>query len=224
MRSVKNIWTSIKTIGAWPYSVYVLGRMLRAMSCGDAVHYRLVAVDLKALLASGQAADGKGLVPLKRGDPRLEHLDVSAEIVRERMAQGAVCLALSKGAQLQGCIWYSTDRYNEDEVRAQFVLPRSAIWDFGAYIAPEHRLSRCFDQLWRGFARYSWDQGARYSISRIATHNLASMRSHSRLPHTILGHCSFIRLFSLQLCLSPLLERWHICRSDKDMPVFEVHL
>lgn len=224
MRSLKNIWTSIRAIGLWPYSVYVLGRMLRTLSCGDAVHYRLMAVDLKALLASNARCDEVKLAALKRGDPRLEHLDVSAQIVRERMAQGAVCLALSKGAKLQGCIWYAVDRYDEDEVRAQFVLPRSAVWDFGAYVAPEHRLSRSFDQLWRGFARYSSDQGSRYSISRIATHNVASMRAHGRLPHTVLGDCSFIRVFSLQLCLSPLLERWHICRSDQDKPIFEVHL
>lgn len=224
LRWFRNIRASIQLIGLWPYCVYVLGRMLRAASCGDAVHYCLMAVDLKAVLNARADPDAQQLMALKRGDPRLELIDVPLPVVRQRLDQGATCLALTSGTQLQGCIWYVSNIYDEDEVRAQFILPPTAVWDFGAYVAPQYRLGRSFERLWHGFARASVRSGSTYSVSRIATHNTASLRAHMRLPHTVLGYCSFIRVFSLQFCLSPLLSGWHVCRTEQDKPVFQVHL
>lgn len=222
--AIVAIIRSIQQIGLWPYSIYILGRVLRALRVGDSVHYCIMAVNLPKIAKNAARKDTPALVPLKHGDERLETIDAPADVVVERLDNGAACHALPGKEALKAWIWHQCGCYEEDEVRAQFLLPESAVWDFGAYVVPRYRIGRSFEALWRGFAHMIIDQGQSASISRIATHNTASLNAHSRLPHAVLGYCTFIRVFGLQLCFSSLLPRWHISLNDQDLPVFHLHV
>lgn len=219
-----SILGSVRQIGLWPYCVYLLGRLLRAMSLGDSVHYCFMAVDLSEVLQNAGKKTIPSLVTLGKGDERLEAIDAPMDVVEARFAGGAVCSALSGKVTLKAWIWSQSDFYDEDEVRARYVLPETAVWDFGAYIQPRYRLGRSFEALWHGFAQGSIHQGKTHSFSRIATHNAASMNAHGRLPHAVLGYCTFIRVFGLQLSMSALLPHWHLSRSDDDQPVFHLNV
>lgn len=224
MRSISNVWTSIQATGFRPYCVYQLGRVLKTLSIGEAYHYCIMAVDIQQFLDQSRKREAPKLVAVKRGDPRLESMDAPMEILLQRFDAGAMCLGLAGNGALRSWIWLTENVYEEDEVRARFELPQGIVWDFGAYVVPQYRVGRSFDQLWRGVALWCNDRSITFSLSRIGTHNVASMRAHARLPHLVLGHCTFIRIFSLQICLSPLLPKWHFSKSDMDKPVFQVRV
>jgi len=183
-----------------------------------------MAVDMNAVRNASQTDSDIKLVQLKRGDERFEVLDAPRQVVRQRLELGAQCLALIKDGMVKGAIWCARERYDEDQVRARFLIPPQTIWDFGVYIPPDFRLGRSFEQLWDGYAQWCFARQIHYSVSRIGTHNIASLRAHKRLPHTVLGYCTFIKIFSRQFCLSPMLSAWHVSRGEDDKPVFQVAL
>ncbi|MEM6682641.1 MAG: hypothetical protein AAF607_10395 [Pseudomonadota bacterium] len=204
--------------------IYMLDRLLRKLRLGDAVHYCLLAVDLAGVQGSQGDADPVSITQLKRGDERFEALDIDAQTVRDRLHSGARCLALIKDGTLCGAIWCTQKRHEESGVRARFLVPEQMVWDYGTFIAMPYRSGDSFERLWQGYAKWCLERRIGYSIGRIATHDLAALQRHETLPHSALGYCTFIRIFSRQFCLSPMHTKWHVSRSERDMPVFQVAL
>ena len=151
----------------------------------------------------------KTLLP---GDALLAQCMRPEAVIAARFAQGAKCLAIVKDDQLQAAIWLIHGHYDEDVVRARFVLPPSgtAAWDFDVYVAPKYRLGFTFLRLWDAANAYLREAGVMWSYSRITAFNLGSLASHSRLGASPFGNATFLTLGSVQLMISTLRPWLHI--------------
>ena len=77
-------------------------------------------------------------------------------------------------------------------------------------------------RLWHGVNRALWDDGVRWSYSRISLYSRKSVQSHEKLGARGVGVVAFLVLGPLQLSLGP--RRWHLRLSTgaHDIPV--IHL
>jgi len=125
------------------------------------------------------------------------------EVIAQRFGHGAVCLVAERAQALAGFIWIQRQSYREDEVRCDYLLDPAAelAWDFDAYVAPEHRMSRAFAQLWDAANRHLRAEGCRYTISRISAFNAASLAAHRRLGIRRLATGTFVVAGAWQLAL-----------------------
>jgi hypothetical protein len=200
--SLRNTY---RTLGALDGSLYLLDQVLRRASGGRA--------ELRRYLLAAQPI-GRGGAPL-RPDPATELRSVPAEdplvaafprpasIVARRYAVGAHCTAALVRGELAGFIWIQRGRYEEDEVRCDYVLadPQRTVWDFDVYVEPRFRIGRTMARLWDHVDRGLAAGGVRWSFSRISVFNAASLASHRRLGIVECGHATF-------LCLGPLQLAW----------------
>ena len=84
-----------------------------------------------------QPIGGKPLLPpnlsrnlsfqeILKGDPAIADMPAREDIKARRFEQGARCLGAYRKGQLIGYLWYATGRYEEDEVRCDYVLVDNA--------------------------------------------------------------------------------------------------
>ena len=76
------------------------------------------------------------------GHPDIAQMPARDDIKARRFEQGARCLGAYRKGQLIGYLWYAMGRYEEDEVRCDYVLVDEAasVFDFDLYVMPQHRL------------------------------------------------------------------------------------
>lgn len=202
-------------MGTFNALLYVLHRALSTMASGHAGIERFIfvaqPVPVKPYISPSKATTSV-VKTLSPGDPLLAQCMRPAEVIAARFAQGAICIAIVKEDQLQAAIWLIQRHYDEDVVRARFVLPRSgtAAWDFDVYVAPEYRLGFTFLRLWDAANAYLRDAGALWSYSRITAFNLGSLASHSRLGARPFGSATFLTLGPIQIMISSLRPRLHV--------------
>ena len=125
------------------------------------------------------------------------------DIIAKRFADGATCFVAERNGVLVGFIWLKLDRYEEDEVRCDYLLAptRGMAWDFDAWVAPEFRMSRAFVDLWEAANEYLRQHDCRWSLSRISAFNPISLASHRRLGAVRLDTGIFFVLGPMQLGL-----------------------
>lgn len=135
-----------------------------------------------------------------------------AEIIERRFADGAACFVAERDGVLLGFIWIKLDRYEEDEVRCDYLLDsaRGVAWDFDAWVAPEFRMTRAFRHLWETANDYLRQCGCRWSVSRISAFNPGSLSSHRRLGAVHLFTGLFLTLGSVQLALFSRRPYFHL--------------
>lgn len=214
-------------MGALNALLYLMHRVLFKMSGGRAGIERFIFV-AQPVPAQPYISPGKATTSvikmLSQGDPLLTQCMRPADVIAARFAQGAICLAIIKETRLQAAIWLIHGHYDEDVVRARFVLPTSgtAAWDFDVYVAPKYRLGFTFLRLWDAANAYLRDAGVLWSYSRITAFNLGSLASHSRLGASPFGNATFLTLGPIQIMISTLRPRLHISlgksRPDLLMP------
>lgn len=215
----------IAEVGWVAMLVYWLHLFLSRLRLGRAVCYAMLDVDLEQVSRSSGRSFGNAfrLEKIEPGDDVLETLDVPPSVIEDRFAAGGICHIL-KGQKhvMSACIWHQEGRFDEDEVRASFVLPDNAVWDYGVYVPPELRAGRSLAAIWSLFASEMCTRGRTRSISRIGIHNRASLRSHKRLPHTLLGRCIFISLGRYQFSFSTLAPKFFVSSSARRAPSFDL--
>jgi len=133
------------------------------------------------------------------------------EVIARRFADGAVCFVAERNGVLVGFIWIKLDRYEEDEVRCDYLLDsaRGVAWDFDAWVAPEFRMTRAFVHLWEAANQYLRQHGCRWSASRISAFNPVSLASHSRLGAVRQHSGVFLAIGPLQLALFSCRPYFH---------------
>lgn len=212
LNKLSKLWEELGPISA---PLYLLHLALSVPSGGRAKIERFILVAQPVhdapLLPPGKVVNSTAR-QLDPGDPLLAQCPRPAEVIAERYAQGAICLAISKGDVLQAFIWLIQKHYDEDVARVRFVLPPSgnATWDFDVYVAPAYRLGYTFLKLWDAANAHLRGLGARWSLSRISAFNAGSLASHSRLGARQLGTATFFIAGPVQIMLSNLSPGFHI--------------
>jgi hypothetical protein len=206
----------------WPNAcLYLLGRVLEACSGGRWRLYRylFVAQQLpQAPLCAGRGRDIEvrflsTLAELPANYPRPAH------VLRQRYAQGAQSLAAFRGAALVGFLWFLPNAYQEDEVRARYVLPSAhSAWDFDVWVRPEDRLGWAFRRLWDSAALRLRQQSVRWTCSRISAFNPGSLSAHARIGTVRLGSAVFLCCGSWQWMVASRAPYFHLSRHPSSFP------
>ena len=131
--ALASLRASFAEFGGGLGALYVLHRLLQALRIGRVVPYMLVAQPIGNGVYAGVRDDPATSVQIagpgsavSAGFPR------PAAINTQRWAAGATChVCLVKG-RFAGTIWIQRARYEEDEVRCDYLLPagESCVWDF----------------------------------------------------------------------------------------------
>lgn len=196
----------VQELGAITAFLYACDRLMRRISPHCRLHcYRFVAQPLapepRLPSSRGRAFSFRLLTGM---EPLLDSLDRPSAVLRDRFAQGAQCLLATKQESVVGCIWFVRGAYAEDEVRVDYLLPRSGdcVWDFDVYVAEAQRLGYLFARQWDAFDALLKPQGVRYTVSRINAFNQRSMASHRSLGARDCGRALFVCVGSLQAMVS----------------------
>ena len=205
-------------LGTAPMLSYICGELLsRCSGKFDLHHYLFYA----------QPAKTTSRVPQNRRDRYqfecvdnyseiLESLGRPKNIIASRFEQGATCLLAKEGDTFLGCLWLVRSQYIEDEIRATYVFPDFAVWDFDVYVVPRKRLTPLFAILWDIADEWMLDRGIRYSLSRINAHNRNSVRSHESAGAKKIGYAIAVNFSSWQISISSHSPRFKISRTLQD--------
>lgn len=138
--------------------------------------------------------------------PDLAQMPALEDIKRRRFEQGARCLGAYRKGELIGYLWYAAGRYEEDEVRCDYVLEDAAasVFDFDLYVLPKHRLGIGFLGIWHGANEVLAARGVRYTFSRLTRFNTASRRAHAHLGWKRVGSGVFLCLGQVEVMASTL--------------------
>lgn len=224
-RFVSAVRANVASLGWGDGLLYSLDRALGALTGGRCrvFKYHLVlqpvpAHELTALPKSSKTRvfHASPTDDIIRGIPR------PADVIARRFRDGAVCLAAENAGNLVGFIWIALDRYDEDEVRCEYVLaPTGEVaWDFDAYVAPEFRMSRVFVQLWEAANEYL---RVHWTASRISAFNPASLASHKRFGAEHCHTALFLVVGPLQLTLLSLAPYVHLSAGQSGRPTLVLH-
>lgn len=156
-------------------------------------------------------------------EPALMVEDRKEAIVRARFERRDRCLAAYKAGELVAFIWIANTHYPEDDARCDYRLEATElVWDYDVYVAPKYRVTRLFAQLWDEANQSLFQDGARWSVSRISAFNAASLRSHQKRGARLTGSAYFIMLGRLQLVLASQSPRIHLSLAGRPEFRFEV--
>lgn len=141
-------------------------------------------------------------------------------VLAARFAQGSVCFAAVRGAELLGFLWVCPRQYIEDDVRAVFVLPRSghAWWDYDVWIAPHARNGVLFGKLWQAAHEWLASRDGRWTLSRIAASKPASLAAHARAGAIRIGQLGFLCGCHWQLAFGVRPPLLHLSRDEGGAP------
>lgn len=212
LNKLKTLWKDLGPINA---PLYLLHKALSVPTGGRAKVERFIFVAQPIpdtpLLPPGKAASSIAR-QIHPGDPLFSQCPRPAEVIADRYAQGAICLAIVKNDILQAFLWLIQKHYDEDVARVRFVLPPSgkAVWDFDVYVAPAYRLGYTFLKLWDTANAHLREHGVRWSLSRISAFNAGSLSSHSKLGARPIGSATFIIAGPLQIMTSSLSPKFHL--------------
>lgn len=212
LNKLKKLWEDLGPIDA---PLYLLHLALSVPTGGRAKVERFIFVAQPIhdtpLLPPGKAATSMAR-QINPADPLLTQSPRPAEVIADRFAQGAICLAIVKNDILQAFLWLVQKHYDEDVARVRFVLPPSgkAVWDFDVYVAPAYRLGYTFLKLWDTANAHLRDLGVRWTLSRISAFNAGSLSSHSKLGARPIGSATFFIVGPLQIMTSSLCPKFHI--------------
>jgi GNAT superfamily N-acetyltransferase len=212
---ISNLRQSIIEIG-WKRTVlYLLSRAMSEATRGWAriEVFCLVAqpVPDQLLLLPGR---GKriDITEVSHEDPICWEFPRPAEVIQDRFRQDAHCFVARQAGRFVGFIWLIAGVFEEDVVRATFVIPESekAVWDFDVYVEPHCRLGYAFSRLWDHAYGWMRDAGFRWSLSRISAFNIASHAAHQRLGARDIGSVCFVCFGKAQFTLSTVKPFLHL--------------
>lgn len=206
----------------------------------------LYAIDRLLAKVSGQAARlvkyyivvqpvaGQSLLPKGRGKrievreitaemPATEDFPRPADVIQQRYADDACCLAAYDNGVFAGYIWLAWGNYREDEVRCHYHLwPQEGLaWDFDVYIDPARRLGLAFPRLWDEANACMRFRGVVATVSRISAFNPGSLVAHTRLGAQRRAWLSFLVMGRWQLMLASVPPYIHLSTGPSSVP--DVH-
>jgi hypothetical protein len=211
-----------KELGRLNALLYIIDRQLRRLGgAGEIYRYYFVAqpVPERSALAGGR---GKSVAVrlVDEDDAALHDMPLTADVMRFRYGQGAICFGAFKNERMIGCLWLCLGTFREDEVRCWFkpLPPERTAWDFNVYVEPAHRLGPAFARLWDEANQFMRARGIEWSVSRISAFNPGSLAAHSRLGTRRLGSATFMRLGRMQVTVSGFRPYLHVSLGERAVP------
>jgi len=203
---LRRVVGPFKEFGLFAGALYVADRLLRSLSPALGLYvYELMVQPItgKALLPPNLTKNLQ-FAEIGRGHPDILLMPAREDIKAQRFEQGARCLGVYRKGGLIGYIWFSFDRYEEDEVRCTYELADAArsVFDFDLYVLPEHRMGIGFMAIWHGANAYLRERGVQYTFSRLTRFNLASRRSHAHLGWRLAGRALFLKAWAFEAMLA----------------------
>jgi hypothetical protein len=210
----------------WPdAALYALARLLQKLSGGRWMlhRYHFIAQHI----GDTPLSPARGLdIEIRASGPAEAVTDDyprPRQILLQRYAQGAQSLTAWRNGRLAGFLWLVMDAYQEDEVRARYLLAsRGSCWDFDVWVRPEERLGWVFRRLWEAARRRLRGQDVRWSCSRISAFNPGSMRAHARIGTVRLGGALFLRCGAWQWMFASLAPYFHLSRGPASYPTLMI--
>lgn len=211
--ALQSLRATARELGVGWTLAYALHRLLQAAGIGRVVPYAFVAQPVGSGAYDQLRDDAKTQVRhALPGDPLEASFPRPLEVNRARWASGARCHVCTVGGEFAGTIWIQRTRYEEDEVRCDYLIaqPERCVWDFDVVVAPKYRLGRTMGRLWKAVDAELAREGVRWTLSRISLFNPASLRSHTRLGAVPVGWAAFLVIGPLQLAVSSVAPRLHV--------------
>jgi hypothetical protein len=203
---LKRLAAPFREFGGVAGTLYLLNRALRSLSprLGLYVYEFMVQPIGVGPLLPPNLTRHLSFEEIGRGHPDIAQMPAREEIKARRFEQGARCLGAYLKGRLIGYIWYATGRYEEDEVRCDYVLvdEPASIFDFDLYVLPQYRLGVGFLGVWHGANECLAPRGVRYTFSRLTRFNVASRRAHAQLGWKRVGSGLFLQLWNVELMAS----------------------
>lgn len=142
-----------------------------------------------------------------------------SDVIELRYAQGAQSLAAFRNQQLAGFLWFQFDAFQEDEIRARYVLAsRQSVWDFDVFVEPEERLGFVFSRLWDEAHQLLQAHAILWSCSRISAFNPASLSAHARIGSHAMASAIFLCCGRWQWMLASTAPFVHLSRHPASFP------
>jgi hypothetical protein len=205
-------WTALGPLG---FVVDLLDRGLTSATSGlcRLRCYHVVAQPIRTLPLAGLRNTSRIQTRwIQAGDPASFAFPRPLEVIRQRFESGSSCLCATYDGEFAAYLWLQRDRYQEDEVRCDYLLfdRQSCVWDYDVYVEPSRRIGRTFAILWQEANRQLSQQGVRWTLSRIAANNPASMRSHARLGARRVALLNFLCVGPMQISMFTVPPYLHI--------------
>lgn len=216
----------VSALGAWDALWSALASLLERISAGRLrlIRYHIVVQPIRPGPLLRTAARGVQVHPLHPTDPLLMQFPRPAEVLAQRFARGATCLAAESDGCLAGFIWLAFDHYEEDEVRCRFELvdADTSAWDFDVAVEPDFRMTRTFLRLWECANRYLNERGCHRTWSRISAFNRESRAAHLRLGAQRVHSATFLCAGRWQLSFFDTAPYIHLSGSEQTMPALTI--
>ena len=214
-------------LGALDSTLYAASRFLEKLSGGRAglIKYRVVAQPVPRIARGTLRADPNAPVEFAAPDsPLAKHFPRLPEVIRQRYASGAVCLAAEVRGRFAGFLSPQRSSYEKDEVRCRYGLdgPGRGVWDLDVCVEPPYRLRRTMARLWQAAGEHLTSRGVQWSFSRISAINAASLGAHARLGLVKCRTVTFLLVGPLQLALLPQFPFVHASVRDCQRPTIRL--
>lgn len=231
MAEPRSLWArlrgSIREVGPVAALVIAVDRLLRLASRG---HARLVVYALTAQPIGNSTerplrpSVGTVVKAVAPSDGLVDVFPRPMAVLQQRYASGAECLAATVKGEFAGMLWIARRHYDEDEVRCLYSLsaPTRCVWDFDVYVTPAYRGTRVLARLWQTADQQLSTEGIRWSFSRIALNNAASLAVHQRLGARRVGTACFWVLGPLQISIFSQAPFAHVGLTGRQRPTLRL--
>jgi len=207
MKVLESLKRTYRDLGFGTSLLYYISEVARRVS-GQRIRltrYLIVAQPIPAAPFVKRPDRATLISQVDADDLRVASFPRPTNIIARRYAAENICLQAAVDGTFAGFLWLAFGTYEEDEVRCRYELsePSRMVWDFDVYVEPRFRLGRTFVRLWDAANELLRNRGIRWSISRIAAFNAASLAAHARLGTVKLGYATFLSIGEFQLAILP---------------------
>jgi hypothetical protein len=222
-----GLGTAVSRVGWRDTIPYAIGRVLDRLSRGRVrlLRYYVVAQPVREPRGSRSTAAGHAFVrQVDREDPIVRQFPRPGAVIEQRFHNGSACFVVENGQRLAGFLWLARGAYDEDEFRCryEFAQPDVTAWDFDVHVEPQYRMGRTFARLWDGANTYLAQRDIRWTLSRIATINRASLTAHMHLGARILHRATFLCIGAIQIAILSLPPFFHVSLSPASRPILHI--
>lgn len=216
-------------IGWFNTSFFILGRFLNKITRNKLRIYKyylvVQPVHKTSLLPSHRGKNIKVKLANKN-DSIVAQFPRPHAVIQKRFENGAKCFVAYKEGEEKflGFIWILLSSYQEDEVRAHFMLSSvlDSAWDFDVYVTPNNRMGIVYVRLWDEANLFLLENNRYRTYSRISAVNRNSLKAHSALGAESIGSLYFFCINKLQITFATIPPYFHLSFCEDSIPQFNI--